>query len=108
MRFIVRVRKGQKLFMHGSNLASDIDPRRAKSPLTNQPRPPARLHVALLPWGHTVEDFLDGLGVSFEQFCTEMTGGWLFCFVQALHLAGFQLSIFCFSRRIRMFVSILH
>jgi glycosyltransferase involved in cell wall biosynthesis len=62
----------------------------------------------LLPWGHTVEDFLDGLGVSFDQFCMEMTGGWLFGYVRALQLAGLQVTIFCFSSRSRMVVSRRH
>ena len=60
----------------------------------------------MLPWGHTVEDFLDGLGVSFDQFCMEMTGGWLFGYVRALQLAGLQVTIFCFSSRSRMVVGI--
>ncbi len=64
--------------------------------------------MALLPWGHTVEDFLDGLGVSFDQFCTEMSGGWLFGYVQALQLAGFQVTIFCFSIQTRETVSRRH
>src|SRR5260370_39155911 len=108
MRFIVPGPKGQKLLMHGSALALDIDPRRGKSPLINQPRPPAKLTVALVLWGHTVEDFLDGLRVSFDQFCIEMTGGWLFGYVQALQLAGFQVTIFCFSSRTRIVVSKRH
>ena len=56
-------------------------------------------HVALLPWGHTIEDFLDALGVSFESFCSEMTGGWLFGYVTALKMAGVRTSIFCISSR---------
>jgi glycosyltransferase involved in cell wall biosynthesis len=66
------------------------------------------LHVALLPWGHTIEDFLDGVGVSLDQFCMEMTGGWLFGYVQALQLAGFQVTIFCFSSRSRVVASKRH
>ena len=46
--------------------------------------------------------------MSFEQFCTEMTGGWLFSYVQALQLAGFQVSIFCFSDQSRALVSKSH
>jgi glycosyltransferase involved in cell wall biosynthesis len=64
--------------------------------------------VALLPWGHTFEDFLDGVGVSLEQFGSEMTGGWLFGYVQALQLAGFRATIFCFSSRTDSVTSIRH
>ena len=67
-----------------------------------------RPHVALLPWGHTFEDFLDGVGVSFDQFCIEMNGGWLFGYVQALQLAGFRVTIFCFSTRTSVAVSRQH
>jgi starch synthase len=65
-------------------------------------------HIALLPWGHTIEDFLHGIGVSFEQFCAEMSGGWLFTYVQALQLAGFEVTIFCFSDRSRAVISRPH
>jgi glycosyltransferase involved in cell wall biosynthesis len=65
-------------------------------------------HVALLPWGHTFEDFLDGLGISFDQFCNEMSGGWLFGYVQALQLTGFQVTIFCFSNQTRVAGSMRH
>src|SRR5260370_16786384 len=37
-----------------------------------------------------------------------MTGGWLFGYVRALQLAGFQVTIFCFSSRSRMVVSKRH
>jgi len=68
----------------------------------------ARPHVSLLPWGHTFEDFLDGVGVSLDQFGSEMTGGWLFGYVRALHLAGFQVTIFCFSSRNRAVTTMQH
>ena len=34
--------------------------------------------LALLPWGDVIEDFLDGIGLTMEAFCRDMTGGWLF------------------------------
>jgi hypothetical protein len=62
-------------------------------------RPVSNPHVGLLPWGHTIEDFLDTLGVSLESFCSEMTGGWLFGYATALKIAGVKTSIFCVSSR---------
>jgi len=62
----------------------------------------------LLPWGHTWEDFLGGLGLSLDQFCTEMSGGWLFGYVQALQLTGFKVTIVCFSSRTRVTASRPH
>jgi glycosyltransferase involved in cell wall biosynthesis len=108
MHFIVPGAKGQKLLMHGSKLSSTIKSRKDKSSQTNQSGLLVRPHVALLPWGHTFEDFLDGLGVSFEQFCLEMSGGWLFGYVQALQLTGFQVTIFCFSSQARVVASMRH
>lgn len=55
--------------------------------------------IALLHWGNLIEDFLDTIGVSFESFCTEMTGGWLFGYVEALKLVGIKTVIFCISGR---------
>lgn len=56
--------------------------------------------IALLPWGNVWEDFLDMIGVSFESFCNEMTGGWMFGYVSALRLAGVRTVLFCFSARV--------
>jgi starch synthase len=38
----------------------------------------------MLPWGDVIEDFLDGIGLSLDEFCDDMTGGWLFGYVGAL------------------------
>jgi glycosyltransferase involved in cell wall biosynthesis len=56
--------------------------------------------IALLPWGDLVEDFLDEIGVSLEDFSSKMTGGWLFGYVDALRLRGIRTCIFCFSDRV--------
>jgi starch synthase len=57
-----------------------------------------RPSVALLPAGETIEDFLDPLGLSFEDFRDEMTGGWLFGYAEALQAAGVRPVIVCVSR----------
>lgn len=57
--------------------------------------------VALLPWGDVIEDFLDSIGVSFHSFRTEMTGGWLFGYIDALATAGVRTVLVCVSARIR-------
>ena len=56
--------------------------------------------IALLPWGDLIEDFLDSIGVSFEAFCNEMTGGWMFGYIEALQLAGVRTVLFCVSARV--------
>ncbi|HEU4564920.1 MAG TPA: glycosyltransferase [Gemmatimonadaceae bacterium] len=55
--------------------------------------------VALLPWGDVIEDFLDEIGLSFERFRDEMTGGWLFGYVEALARAGVRSVLVCVSAR---------
>ena len=57
--------------------------------------------VALLPWGDLIEDFLTTLGVSLEQFRDEMSGGWLFGYVDALARAGVTSVIVCVSAEVR-------
>jgi glycosyltransferase involved in cell wall biosynthesis len=60
-----------------------------------------RPRVALLPWGDLIEDFLDPLGLSLAEFRDEMTGGWLFGYVEALESAGVDTTVVCFSREVR-------
>jgi hypothetical protein len=64
--------------------------------------------VALLPWGDFIEDFLDGIGISVDEFCTQMTGGWLFGYIEALRRQGVESSIFCFSSRVKSTVRKVH
>ena len=62
------------------------------------PSPPT---VALLPWGALFdEDYLDTIGVPLEVFCTEMAGGHLFNFVDALQTVGVRTVLVLFSRRV--------
>jgi len=56
--------------------------------------------VALLPWGDVYEDYLDGIGVSLEEFCTEMSGGYLFGYVDALERVGVRSVLVLWSRNV--------
>lgn len=56
--------------------------------------------IAIVPWGDLVEDFLDDVGVSLQGFAEEMTGGWLFGYVEALRRTGVESVVFCFSARV--------
>jgi glycosyltransferase involved in cell wall biosynthesis len=60
----------------------------------------ARPTVALLPWGDLLEDFLDSIGLSLEAFRDEMSGGWLFGYVDALNRAGVDTVLVCVSARV--------
>ena len=62
---------------------------------------PGRPTVALLPWGDLLEDFLDGIGLSLEEFRDGMSGGWLFGYVEALERAGVATVVVCVSARVK-------
>lgn len=56
--------------------------------------------VAILPWGDVIEDYLDHIGMSIDDFCS-MSGGWLFGYADALQQYGWKVVIICFSKRIK-------
>ncbi|HEV2766072.1 MAG TPA: glycosyltransferase family 4 protein, partial [Pyrinomonadaceae bacterium] len=62
---------------------------------------PGRLRVALVDWSQLLEDYLDNIGVSFESFRGEMSGGWMFGYVDAMRRAGVSVTLFCVSARVR-------
>jgi len=74
---------------------------------SNRCSPPCRVNLkqlrtlAIVPWGDLIEDFLDGIGVSLTEFAEEMTGGWLFGYVDALKREGVECVLFCFSAHVR-------
>jgi glycosyltransferase involved in cell wall biosynthesis len=61
---------------------------------------PVEPTIALLHWGDLIEDFLDTIGVSFEAFCHEMTGGWMFGYIEALRRVGVRTVLFCISNSV--------
>jgi len=56
--------------------------------------------IALFSSGDLFEDFHDTIGVSLETFRDELTGGWLFNYVDALRQAGVQTVLFFVSARV--------
>ena len=56
--------------------------------------------IALIPWGHAWEDFHDSIGVSFDYFCSQMTGSWQFSYIDALRLVGIRTIVIYPSTRI--------
>lgn len=56
--------------------------------------------IAVLPWGDLIEDFLSGLGLTLEEFRDQMTGGWLFGYVEALRRAEIATTIICVSAQV--------
>lgn len=57
--------------------------------------------VALLPWGDAIEDFLSPLALTLEQFRDDVSGGWLFGYVEALKTADVETLVVCFSEEVR-------
>lgn len=46
------------------------------------------------------EDWLEGVGVSIDEFCTEGTGSWWFNYVEALRCVGARTVLICTSSRV--------
>lgn len=57
--------------------------------------------LAIVPWGDVFDDFLDGIGVSLEEFRDEFTGSWMFGYTAALATAGVRTLIVCPTTRFR-------
>lgn len=68
----------------------------------------SRETVAILPWGLLYEDFLDSIGVSLEAFCGEMTGGYLFNFVDALATQGIRSVVVLVTARVTRPTRLVH
>ena len=59
-----------------------------------------RPRVALLPWGDVFEDWLEPLGVTPDQFREEVTGSWMFGYVDSLRVVGVDTVLVCFTSRV--------
>lgn len=64
-------------------------------------RDPLNPTVALLPWGLTMEDFLEPHGLTLETLCTSFRGSWQFGYVDALRSADVETILIWFSRDAR-------
>ncbi len=72
----------------------------AAAPFATASAVPAALTVALVDWSELLEDYLDHIGLTFESFRDEMTGGWMFGYIEALRRAGVRVTLFCVSARV--------
>jgi glycosyltransferase involved in cell wall biosynthesis len=57
--------------------------------------------VAILPLGDVVEDWIDDLGLTADDFMTRMSHGWMYGFSEALRRAGGRGVVVCVSDRVR-------
>lgn len=56
--------------------------------------------LALLHCYDLIDDFLDSINISFDTFCKEFVGSWMFGYADALEKAGVQTILFCISARV--------
>ncbi|GAA6616695.1 glycosyltransferase family 4 protein [Scytonema sp. NUACC26] len=56
--------------------------------------------VALLHCYDLIDDFLDSINISFETFCNEFVGSWMFGYIDALQKVGVRTVLFCISARV--------
>jgi starch synthase len=56
--------------------------------------------VGLLSWGNLIEDFLDTIGISLDEFCDSFIGSYMFGYVDALRTAGVRTVIICVSNHV--------
>jgi glycosyltransferase involved in cell wall biosynthesis len=66
----------------------------------SEAEPQADRSIALLMWGDLFEDFFDTIDVSVDRFRAELTGGWLFGYVDALAQAGVHTTLIHVSGRV--------
>lgn len=64
--------------------------------------------LAILPWGDLIEDYLDPVGLTLDEMCRDMTGGWLFGTVEALQRAGLECVLFVITARLEQARSLRH
>lgn len=54
----------------------------------------------IVAWGDVFEDWLDPLGITLDRFRDEMTGSWMFGYVDAFQSAGLDTTIACVTSRV--------
>ncbi|WOD39245.1 glycosyltransferase family 4 protein [Nodosilinea sp. E11] len=64
--------------------------------------------IAIFPWGNVIEDFLQSIDLTLDKFCDEMTGGWLFGYVEALKKVGISSVLICVSANLVQPVRRIH
>ena len=64
--------------------------------------------VALSSWGDLFEDFYDTIGVTLEDFRDDLTGGWLFGYVDALRTQDLDSVLVFVSARVRTTTRFVH
>jgi glycosyltransferase involved in cell wall biosynthesis len=82
-----------------------VPSRRAFSSPGISHRPPT---VAFLSGGDRFEDWFDKVGISLATFRDELTGGWLFNYIEAMRTAGIRTVLLFGSARVRAPIRFVH
>jgi hypothetical protein len=91
------------------HFARDIDPRHGNRLCMAAMRDgPSEPTIVIFPWGDVIEEFLDPIGLTVEDFVDSMSGGWLFGYVTALQHAGWRPIIACGSERKNTTIRLIH
>jgi glycosyltransferase involved in cell wall biosynthesis len=64
--------------------------------------------LALLHWGDLIEDYLDLADLTLDAFREELTGGWMFGYVEALRTAGVETVLLVVSANVESVVRTRH
>ena len=64
--------------------------------------------IALLHCYDLIDDFLDSINISFETFCKEFVGSWMFGYIDALQQVGIETVLFCVSARVEQPSRFIH
>lgn len=56
--------------------------------------------IAFLFSSNVIEDFLDSIGLSLDDWCERMTGAWCFGYIDALRSTGWETTLFLVSRSV--------
>ncbi|WP_052672387.1 glycosyltransferase family 4 protein [Aliterella atlantica] len=64
--------------------------------------------IALLHCYDLIDDFLDSINISFETYCKEFVGSWMFGYIDALKQVGIETVLFCISARVEQPSRFIH
>jgi glycosyltransferase involved in cell wall biosynthesis len=70
--------------------------------------PKSEPKIALLHCYDLIDDFLDSINISFETFCKEFVGSWMFGYINALKQVGIETVLFCISARVEQPSRFIH
>jgi hypothetical protein len=64
--------------------------------------------IALLHSYDLIDDFLDSINISFEDYCRDFIGSWTFGYVNALKEVGVRTVLFCISATVDKPTRLIH